>query len=122
MNLAKIAANFILDETGKPRFTTARNHNHYSMLFHIETPPPDTYAVTYYLHETYFDPVREIRDAASAFAFQTTSYGDYTVTAKIRTKSGSFTLKRRLYQALEESCRDITSPEIQRALQDIRDN
>ena len=122
MNPARIIVKFILDEAGKPRFTEVRNHKHYKISIHIETPPRDTYAVTYYLHESYFDPVREIRDSVSNFAFQTTSYGDYTIRAKIRTKSGSFTTRKRLYISLKESYIDTTSPEIEAALRDIYNN
>lgn len=118
----RIVARFILDEVGKPHFTNPKAHSHYKISLHIEDLPSDAYAVTYYLHESYYDPVREIRDKASSFAFNTTSYGDYEVTAKVRTKEGALTTKRTLYEALKETYGDSASDEIRKALQDIREN
>lgn len=118
----KIVARFILDDSGIPRFTKQKMHKHYKISLCIEDLPHDTYAVTYYLHESYYDPVREIRDREENFAFKTTSYGDYEVTAKVRTRDGSITTKRTLYEALRETHGKSATSEIIQALGDIRGN
>jgi hypothetical protein len=112
-----IQAHFVLDDQGKP---TELAPGHYGIRLSIKGAPADAYAVTYHLHPTYYDPVRESNDAANSFSQEITSYGNFDVTAKIRTKSGPSLLRRSLYDALCES-HDRDS-KVQQALQGIRAN
>ena len=63
--------------------------------------PDSTYAVTYTLHDTFFDPVREAREK-TGFMEEIETYGDFTVYAKVRTRQGVVSLKRQLSEALAE--------------------
>jgi hypothetical protein len=118
--LPVIKAVFELDENGRPTFTRRGNLKHYRIRLHVENVPDDTYAVTYKLHDTYYDPVRESRDRNAGFAEDLTSYGDFTVQAKVRSKEGAVTLATPLSAALEAGHRAQLLPEIASALEVIR--
>lgn len=118
----KIRATFQLDESGTPVRIKQGDLTHYSITLHIEGAPEDTYAVTYTLHDTYYDPVREARNSEDKFSEELTSYGDYTVQANTRTKAGVFTISSKLSRSLAASYEDQITPEIQAALNDIRNN
>jgi hypothetical protein len=117
-----IRATFKLDEKGEPEFIQQGNFKHYRISLQVENPPQDTYAVTYILHETYYDPVLESRDRKSGFAEELTSYGDYTLQAKIRTRDRVETLAIPLSAALERAYADNRTSQIEAALRDIRGN
>jgi len=85
-------------------------------------PPHDAYAVTYRLHPTYYDPIRESITRADGFAEEITSYGNYVITARIRTKSFAVELRRSLYDALHDTHGNDTEPSIIDALKDIRNH
>lgn len=116
-----IKATFRLDERGRPAFFL-KNHKNYNIRLQVENAPDDTYAVTYTLHESYYEPVRESRDRANQFAEDLTSYGDYTVQAKVRSKQGVTTIATALSDALKRGHASALSPEIESALKDIREN
>ena len=86
----------------------------------VDNAPNDTYAVTYLLHPTYYDPVRESRDRSEGFAEDLTSYGDFTVHAKIRSREGVMTVSAPLSTALETGYGAQLTPAIAAALDDIR--
>ena len=117
-----IKATFELDNEGRPTFTQRGERRHYRIRLRIDNTPNDTYAVTYTLHETYYDPVRESRDRAAGFAEDLTSYGDYTVQAKVRSKDGVATVATPLSAALVAGHGAHLPPEIESALEDIRAN
>jgi transcription initiation factor IIF auxiliary subunit len=117
--ITKIKATFLLDVEAKPK---GRDSGHYAIKIFVENPPEDAYAVTYRLHETYYDPVREVYNREDGFAEVLTSYGDYEIQARIRTKSFPIELNRSLYDALEESHRNDRDASIVKALNDIHDN
>jgi hypothetical protein len=117
-----IKATFELDEKGLPAFIERGDRKHYRIRLHVENVPDDTYAVTYKLHETYYDPVRESRDRAAGFTEDLTSYGDFTVQAKIRSKEGVATVATPLSAALEAGHGAQLPPEIESALRVIRSN
>jgi hypothetical protein len=78
--------------------------------------------VTYELDASYYDAIRDVRSAEGGFAEMITSYGDYSVKAKLRTTSGITSLRRGLYEALVEQHGTSDDPDIRKALQDIHDN
>ena len=114
-----IRASFLLDDAGKPR---GRSSGNYEIKISIDGYPRDAYAVTYRLDDTYYDPVREVHTIDDGFAETVTSYGNYPITARIRTTSYPVRLRRTLYDALKETHENDDEPSILRALKDIRDN
>jgi len=114
-----LKAAFVLDAQGKPGGRTAGN---YKIKLSIDGCPSDAYAVTYRLDPTYYDPVREALNQADRFSEEITSYGNYVITAKIRTKSYPLEIRRSLYDALMETYRDASEPSVIAALTDIKDN
>jgi hypothetical protein len=115
-----IKATFELDEQGQPAFVRQADLKHYMIRLHVENVPDDTYAVTYLLDETYHNPVRESRDGTAGFSENLTSYGDYTVQAKIRFREGTLTVAAPLSAALEAGQAQQASPAIVSALEEIR--
>jgi hypothetical protein len=120
MRSPTIKATFELDERGQPLLVQRDNLNHYRIRLQVEGAPEDTYAVTYVLHETYYAPVRESRDRAHEFAEELTSYGNYTVQAKIRTKNECpLVVTSSLSEALRVGHPDQQTAEIEAALKYI---
>jgi hypothetical protein len=113
-----IQAHFVLDKD-KP---SEEAPGHYAIRLSIKGAPADTYAVTYGLHSSYYDPIREAINPAADFSEKITSYGNFEVTAKLRTKSGPSRLRRSLYDALQESHGEDKNEDVQRALRSIRAN
>lgn len=112
-------ASFVLDEEGKPKGESA---GHYRIKLSVAGAPADTYAVTYELDSTYYDPIRESRDSQAAFDEEITSYGDFDVKAKIRARGSAIRVRRQLYDALLESHGNDTRPEVIEALRVIKEN
>jgi hypothetical protein len=119
MNSPTIKATFELDEKGRPAVIRAGDVEHYRIKLNIDGAPPDTYAVTYVLDPSYHAPVREVRSRDNSFEERLTSYGDYTVQAKIRTRGGITTVAVPLSRALQLSYGDERGVEINAALQNI---
>jgi hypothetical protein len=115
-----IVATFELDDNGQPKFVARGDRKHYYIRLSLDQPPSDTYAVTYILHETYYDPVRESRDRATGFGEDPTSYGDYTVQAKVRTPERLLTEAVTLSSALANGHQQHLTPPIAAAIADIR--
>jgi len=114
-----IRATFELDDAGLPTAVEAGDLRHYHIRLRVDGAPPDTYAVTYVLDPSYQSPVREVRDSEGAFEEHLTSYGDYTVQAKIRARDGITTVAMPLSKALAESYGNAPSQPIAAALHDI---
>jgi hypothetical protein len=117
-----LKATFQLDEQGQPERIQNAGLNHYLIKVEIEDAPEDTYAVTYQLDESYYEPVRESRDPQQRFAEDLTSFGDYPIQAKIRTKGGVLTVSSPLSAALKAGHQPQLTAEIQTALSDIQLN
>jgi hypothetical protein len=116
-NEPRICAEFILDKAGKePLEIEGKN---YRVKLFIEGAPEDTHAVTYKLHESYYDRLREVRERPK-FEEEITSYGDYPVQAVIRRKNQSEVISDRLSTALRRRYGDNPSPRINSAIQQIR--
>jgi hypothetical protein len=118
----KIKATFLLGSDGRPELVQQDNVKHYKIRLQVDDTPDGTYAVTYVLDKSYRTPIREVLDKKAGFAEELTSYGDYQVEAKIRTRDGAYTVSTTLSGALKAGHREhLTSP-IAEALQQIQSN
>jgi len=115
-----ITANFILDSEGNPKAIQSGEVKHYQIQIQVENAPQDTYAVTYELHPTYYEPVRESIQREENFAEKLTSYGDYLIRAKVRSKTGTQTVVTPLSTALTLGHPSAPSSPIGEALEHIR--
>ena len=122
MSNPNIVAHFMLDPEGQPKVIKQADRKHYWIKLEIEGAPDDTYAVNYRLDDSYPDPVRESHNQSAGFAEELTSYGDYTLQAKIRRQSHIETVATDLSRALARGHADTLSPAIQAALRDIADH
>jgi hypothetical protein len=121
-DLPKLRAEFLLDDDGEPLKAKDGKLTHYEIKLWIEDVPTGAYGVTYDLHDTYYDPKREVFGASGDFAEEITSYGDFEVRAKVRTRSATCTVKEQLSSALERNYAGNASPAIVKALTAIKDN
>jgi hypothetical protein len=115
----KLTAQFDLDPTGQPKSLLRGSTRHYDIRLQLVGAPQDTYAVTYQLHDSYYDPVREARDPETRFSEHLTSYGDFTVNAKIRSRQGVFTVALPLSEALRDGHSSSMSPAIRAAIEEL---
>ena len=117
-----LTARFHLNDDGKPEFVERDGLKHYVIDLRVDDAPEDTYAVNYQLHESYYDPRRESRERGDHFVQELTSFGDYTVQAKVRAPGSIGTIATTLSRALARGHEsDLTGP-IVAALQDIEEN
>ena len=117
-SLPEIGAAFVLEEESP--VTLRRRHVHYKIRLYIRNTPNDTYAVTYILHESFPNSVREVRKPPE-FPLEIFSFGDFTVRAEVRTSSRSYDTECRLSAALRAES-DSSSPAIVQALNEISAN
>lgn len=117
-----LLAKFVIDSSGIPKAGYSGPPIHYYIRLMVKDAPDDTYAVTYELHETYYEPVRESRRSSEDFVEEITSYGDYLVRAIVRGKSQTQTLVAELSEALARGHLNEKSSAIEKALNDIRMN
>jgi|ERR1051326_3061509 restriction endonuclease Mrr len=122
MTNAEIVARFVLDNDERPEFITRGDQKHYKIEIHVANAPLDTYAVTYELHETYYDPIRESRDISNAFSTRITSYGDFRLQARLRTRTRVDAIASQLSSALRRGHLSDLSLDVSRALEDIENN
>jgi hypothetical protein len=98
-----LKARLLLDHTGRPQFSDVGGKRHYWIALSVADAKAAS-SVTYKLHETFWDPVREAFDRDKDFAEQITTYGDFDVVASL---SGSvdagLTLKGTLSALLSAS-------------------
>jgi hypothetical protein len=121
-NDVKLRAEFIMSAPGKPEVDTSfRGSRVYSIRLFVENAPEDVYAVTYELHKSYYDRMRDVRKGPS-FEERVTSYGDFEIRAHVRGKTGARLVIENLAQALRDSHASSDSPAVQRALRDIAAN
>ena len=116
MSLPKILAEFITDAKGRPQILTGPSHQHYRIRLYLKDAPDDVSRVTYKLHESYRQPVREVPVGVPDFAEEITLFGDHTITAVIRRRGGTDLVTNRLSDALAETYRESTPPSVQEAI------
>jgi hypothetical protein len=104
MGKPRMVAEFLLDENKLPRTVRLRDGGliHYKVRLYIENLSKEVYAVTYSLHESFINPLREVRrDSSGMFSLEISTYGDFVVQARIRAKVGTYTLAESVSRALE---------------------
>jgi hypothetical protein len=118
-----ITARFILDDQGRPRFEESPDGlRHYELALEVKNAPAEAYGATFELDPTYYDPVRSVRpDETGALRLETTSYGDFVLTAQLNAKSPALPLRTSLARALRQSHPNPDAA-VQRALRDIADH
>jgi len=121
-NDLQIVASFVMNEAGEPKREAAGNVSAYWISITIRGAPSDTYSVTYKLDPTYYDPIVEVTTKHNEFNLEFTSYGDYAIGAIVRTRSFTYTVSRRLYEALKETHGQDLRRTVLEALEGIRRN
>lgn len=116
-----LAANFILDGDGKPLFSESGGHRHYAITLAVKNVPSSAYGATFELDPTYYDPIRSASPTGGVAEIETTSYGDYIVTARLNSKEKAPALRTSLSRALRETHAD-GGPAFEKALRDIMEN
>jgi len=120
MKTPKLVARFLPDEAGRPKVVKSDGTKHFTIELLVKDAPKDAFGVTYTLHDSYYDPVREVLgEAASGFPEEVTSYGDYRVRARVRSSDGSFPVSAKLSEALRAFYGEELPPEIADAIQTI---
>ena len=119
MQQKNLVARFKLDRSGQPEMLQSGGTTHYKIRIGVESPPDDTYAVTYRLHDSYYNPLRESRDKEARFEEELTSYGDYLVRADVRTLHRVESLAGSLSEALRRGHREDSNPAIIHAIDEI---
>jgi hypothetical protein len=120
MSRPTLIAKFLLDAKGTPIVAYAGDPLHYRIALRVSGAPEDAYAVTYELHESYHEPVRESRRGTDDFVEEITSYGDFEVRAIVRGKRRSQMVVAELSDALGLGHAKDTSQAIRAALSNIR--
>lgn len=115
-----IRAELELSPAGEPVTETIRGTRYFKVRLFLADAPPDAYAVTYELHESYYDRVREVRKGPD-FSETIFTYGDYDVRAYVRTRGGVRPLVANLSAALRQS-HPHPSPSMARAMKEIAEN
>jgi hypothetical protein len=120
MTGSRLEAQFVLGSDGSPLVVADDKTNHYEIQLRVAEPPPGTYAVTYQLHDTYYDPVRESRSREQGFAEEITSYGDFEVQARVRGKDRTVATASLLSEALRRGHAGGMNESIERAIREIQ--
>ena len=117
-----IRAELVLDDEGRPIVVRPRSgkFGHYKVRLWLEGVPEDAHAVTYVLHDSYRDPVRDVLDGPS-FELDVTTYGDYELTVNVRRRRFTEKFCVRISDALAASHQSPT-PAVAAAISDIRSN
>jgi hypothetical protein len=119
----EVAARFETDQAGNPLFIEDdKKRRYYRITVEIENIPREVYAATFELHETYYDPITTLTpDSEGRIRLTTTSFGDYTMKVRLRSKEGEIQIIDTLSRALERG-RLGMSPDVRvdQALAEIR--
>jgi serine/threonine protein kinase len=113
---ARIRAVFVLDGNQKPLMADDGRYVHYRIRLSVDNSPEGTSSVTYGLHESYGEPLREVSHGPS-YEEDITAYGLFEVKALIRYKKTFDMVSANLGDVLRESYRDNQNPEIAVALE-----
>lgn len=121
MNNPELAVQFVLDDQGSPQYIESKNKKHYKIEVSLKGIPDDVYAANYKLDESYINPYREEMNKAGEFKFNTTTYGDYIISASLLGKKRNYLTSNMVSRALREKYKDSNNPHIAKALKDIMD-
>lgn len=106
MSHTRILASLVRDKSGAPEFfVDSGGLKHYKIV--IEVPAPYTLesTATLRLHESFWDPVRELFKAKDSgkFTERITSYGDFNIEVLLNdAQNRPIRLRRRLTEALKD--------------------
>lgn len=114
----RIRAEFVLDAQGRP-LRYGSDPAHYRIRLWVDGAPHDAHAVNWELHETYFDPVREVL-RKPGFVEEITSYGDFVITARIRSRKRHEQASALLSEALASTYGAGATDEVRAAIGAIR--
>src|SRR5437870_5694499 len=117
----QIVARFETDAQGNPKFFQDAKKKHYKLVFEIQNAPPNVYAATFELHPTYYDPIRTLTpDDDGKLRLKATSYGDYDLKVRLRTKEGEIQIIDSVAHALKRMRHEMSqNPSIDQAIADI---
>lgn len=117
-NAPRITAKFETDEKGEPEFVDAGGRKHYRIVLEVQNPPSDAYLATFELDPSYYDPYRtRSLTEDGTFRLETTSYGDYDLKVRLRTKRGEVPLTAHLSSVLAQSSKSFKpSPAVDKAI------
>lgn len=119
----RLVAEFVLDAEGKPRFSETGDARHYQIMLKLLGAPTEVQSVTYKLHESYWDPLREVfRDKRPDFSEPITSFGDYRVVASVSgSKQAGLRVEGRLADLLADSVPPAADKAaVEKALKDLK--
>ena len=120
MNNEKIKAVFVTDDKGEPEYIESGGVKHFKIQLAMEDTPTDAYAVTYELHESYYDAIRENHHRDEGFREELTSYGDYDIQVKVRSRQGTSILRTSLADALQQGHTEGSTPAVAKAIAMIK--
>jgi hypothetical protein len=103
VNIPVLRVEFRLDVNGNPMLINKDSVNHYKIRISIDNIPADVYAVNYQLHPSYISPFREERNRANSFGFNTTTYGDYIISAELMGKKGNQIISTLVSESLDRN-------------------
>jgi hypothetical protein len=121
MNKEKIKAVFVTDANGEPEYIESGGVKHFKIQLQMEGTPKDAYAVTYELHKSYYDAIRENHDRDEGFREDLTSYGNYDIKVKVRSRQGTSMLITSLVDALLAGHADNRTKAVEQAIAMIDD-
>ncbi len=123
--MAGLGAHFVLDSDGAStviQSSTTPDLKHYKINLFTFEAPSTAQSVTYELHSTYYDPLREVvrKSDDDQFVEPITSYGDYEIRVAVSGSTGDVATVW-LSDALRQGHRDALEPEsaIAKAIQDL---
>jgi hypothetical protein len=123
MTTPKLLAEFQLDEN-KPIAIHIAGQTHFRIRLFLKDVPSGVNSVTYQLHHSYPNAIREVPVGVPNFSELISSYGDYNITVILRDTSSSTLslISTPLSSALEENYKDTPSAEIRAAIEKIKQN
>lgn len=125
--LTRLTIRLETDERGAPIVTERDGQRSYAVVMEVENPPRDTFAATFELDDSYYDPVRVLTpDPSGRIRLKTFTRGDFPVFVRLSRREGANTvLKESVSRALRRDAtnRAVLDPSvtaaINRALDDI---
>jgi len=117
-----LKAEFLLENDRPVKLITTKfRHDHFKILLSIGDLPGHAYSVTYRLHESFYNPVREVFEKKEfGFPLQISTYGEFLVRAEINSPSGVSTVAQSLTAALRERYGDSCPLEIDQVIKQMQ--
>src|SRR6267378_197450 len=87
----RLQAKFVLAGNGEPEYIESGGLRHYKIVLNVRCEGSLPSVVTYFLHESFIDSIREVFRPDQDFAEPITSFGDFILRASLRGKQGVIT-------------------------------